>query len=98
MAVLATEAKEKELKFEDIIDRAIAETGMTNAQGAMEEVNRRIQQEIEEEIDKIKENKDLMEEAESWQEFAETLSRMNKEQVESFMGLLQETIKGRSFE
>ncbi|MBU0629493.1 MAG: DUF1186 family protein [Candidatus Margulisbacteria bacterium] len=97
LAVLATEAKEKELKFEDIIDRAIAETGMTNAQGAMEEVNRRIQQEIEAEIDKIKDNKDLMEEAESWQEFAETLSRMNKEQVESFMGLLQETIKAKSF-
>lgn len=98
LAVLATEAKEKELKFEDIIDRAIAETGMTNAQGAMEEINRRVQQEIENEITKIKENKDLMEEAESWQEFAETLARMNQQQVESFLGLLQETIKTRSFE
>ena len=42
LAILATEAKEKELKFEDIIDRVIAETGMTNPQGALEEANRRV--------------------------------------------------------
>ena len=93
MAVMATEAKEKELKFEDIIDRAIQETGMTNPQAAMEEVNRKIQQEIEDEIGKIKENKDLMEEAEAWQHFAEVLSRMNEEQVENFLGLLKDTIR-----
>jgi len=93
MAVLATEAKEKELKFEDIIDRAIAETGMTNPQSAMEEANRRTQKDIEEEIVKIKENKDLMEEAESWQEFAEVLARMNQDQVEGFLGLLKATIR-----
>ncbi len=93
LAVLATEAKEKELKFEDIIDRAIEETGMTNPQSAMEEANRRQQKEIEDEIIKIKENKELMDEAESWQEFAEILSRMNGEQVEGFLGLLKETIR-----
>jgi len=93
LAILATEAKEKELKFEDIIDRVIEETGMTNAQGAMEEANRKLQQEIEEEIVKIKENKDLMDEAESWQQFAEVLARMNEEQVTGFLGLLKETIK-----
>lgn len=92
LAVLATEAKEKELKFEDIIDRVIAETGMTNAQGAMEEANRRVQKEIEEEIVKIKDNKDLMEEAEAWQNFAEVLSRMNEEQVEGFISLIRQTI------
>jgi len=93
LAILATEAKEKELKFEDIIDRVIAETGMTNPQGALEEANRRTQKEIEEEIIKIKENKDLMEEAESWQQFAELLSNMNEEQISGFLGLLQETIR-----
>ena len=93
MAILATEAKEKELKFEDIIDRAIQETGMTNPQSALEEANRRTQKEIEEEIAKIKENKDLMEEAESWQEFAEVLARMNQDQVEGFLGLLKATIR-----
>jgi len=34
-----------------------------------------------------------MEEAESWQEFAEALARMNKDQVEGFLGLLKETIR-----
>ena len=94
LAVLATEAKEKELKFEDIIDRVIQETGRTNPQAAMEEANRKLQQEIEDEIIKIKENKELMEEAETWQEFAEVLSKMNVEQVEAFLGLLKETIRG----
>jgi len=94
LALLATEAKEKELKFEDIVDRVIEETGMTNPQAAMEEANRKLQKEIEEEIIKIKENKELMEEAESWQDFAEVLSRMNEEQVEGFLGLLKETIRG----
>lgn len=93
LAVMAAEAKEKELKFEDIIDRAIQETGMTNPQAAMEEVNRRVQQEIEDEIGKIKENKDLMDEAEAWQHFAELLAHMNEEQVESFLGLLKESIR-----
>lgn len=93
LALLATEAKEKELKFEDIIDRVISETGMTNAQGALEEANRKLQREIEDEIVKIKSNKELMEEAEAWQEFAEILGRMNAEQVEGFLGLLKETIR-----
>jgi hypothetical protein len=92
MAALAVEAKEKELKFEDIIDRVIAETGMTNPQGAMEEANQKRQKEIENEITKIKENKDLMEDAESWQNFAELLTNMNEEQVESFIGLLKSEI------
>lgn len=94
MAVLASEAKEKELKFEDIIDRVIQETGMTNPQSALEEANRKLQKEIEEEIIKIKENKELMEDAEAWQNFAELLASMNEEQVEGFLGLLHETIKG----
>lgn len=93
MAALAIEAKEKELKFEDIIDRVIQETGMTNPQGAMEEANRKRQQEIEAEIDKIKENKDLMDEAESWQHFGELLASMNQEQVESFIDLIKNEIK-----
>jgi hypothetical protein len=93
LAILATEAKEKELKFEDILDRVIEETGMTNPQSALEEANRKMQKEIEEEVIKIKENKELMEEAESWQEFAEVLSRMNEGQVEGFLGLLKETIR-----
>ena len=65
MALLAAEAKEKELKFEDIIDRVIQETGMTNAQGALEEANRRQQKEIEDEIIKIKENKEVLEDIET---------------------------------
>jgi hypothetical protein len=97
LAILATEAKEKELKFEDIIDRAIAETGLTNPQSALEEANRKQQKEIEDEIIAIKENKELMEDAEAWQEFAQLLSNMNGEQVEGFLGLLKDTINAKSF-
>ena len=93
LALLATEAKEKELKFEDIIDRVIQETGMTNPQSALEEANRKLQEEIEDELVRIKENKELMEEAEAWQEFAEILAQMNEEQVNGFLGLLKESIR-----
>ena len=93
LALLAVEAKEKELKFEDIVDRVIEETGSTNPQSAMEEANRKLQREIEDELIKIKENKELMDEAETWQEFAGVLSRMNEEQVEAFLGLLKATIR-----
>lgn len=93
LAVLASEAKEKELKFEDIIDRVIQETGMTNPQAALEEANRKLQKEIEDELEKIKANKELMEEAEDWQRFARLLSQMNRGQVEAFLGLLRETIR-----
>ncbi|MBN3032926.1 MAG: hypothetical protein JW873_02415 [Candidatus Saganbacteria bacterium] len=93
LALLAAEAKEKELKFEDIIDRVIEETGMTNPQGALEEANRKVQREIEEEIVKIKENKELMDEAEGWRMLEKMLLGMNQEQAESFLGLLKETIR-----
>lgn len=93
LALLASEAKEKELKFEDIVDRVIQETGMTNPQSAMEEANRKLQEEIENELIRIKENKELMEDADAWQSFAELLGRMTEEQVEGFLGLLKETIK-----
>lgn len=93
MAILAAEAKEKELKFEDIIDRVIQETGLTNPQGAMEEASRRKQKEIEDEIIAIKENKELMDDAESWQLLEKMLLNMNEEQARGFLGLLQETIK-----
>jgi hypothetical protein len=93
LAILAVEAKEKELKFEDIIDRVIQETGITNPQAAMEDANRKLHKEIEDEIVRIKENKELMEDAQTWQEFASVLSRMNEEQVEGFLGLLKETIR-----
>lgn len=95
MAALATEAKEKELSFEEIIQKAIEETGMTNPQAALEEANRLMQEEIEEILEQIKTNKDLMEEAESWEEFGKILEHeLSQDQVESFLGLLKEHIKG----
>jgi len=95
MAALAHDAKEKELSFEDIIEKVIKETGITQPQGALEEANRKLQKEIDIEIKKIKENKELMEEAESWKELAEMLeTKLSKEQVEDFVGLLEGEIKG----
>ena len=93
LAVMATDAKDKELKFEQIIQRVIDMTGLTNAQAAMEEVNRRMQQEIEETLNEIKSNKDLMEEAEAWQTFADVLEKkLSPEQLEAFFGIIRETI------
>ncbi len=94
MAALAHDAKEKELSFEDIIEKVIKETGISSPQGALEEANRKLQKEIDKEIKKILENKELMEEAHSWEELAEMLeNQMTEDQVNNFVGLLEEEIK-----
>jgi DNA primase len=97
LAALATEAKEKEIaaeEFERILEEVIKLTGLKEPQAAMEEANRRLQKEIELELEKIKANKELMEEAEDWQKFAELLSKMNAEQVEALLGLLKQEVRG----
>lgn len=96
LAALATEAKEKEVatqEFERILEEVIKLTGLKDPQAAMEAANEKLRKEIEAELEKIKKNKDLMEEADSWQKFGELLSQMNKEQVEAFIGLLQSEIR-----
>ena len=96
LAALATEAKKKEIaaeEFERILNEVIELTGLKDPQAALEEANRKLQKEIELELEKIKANKDLMEEAESWQKFAELLSQMNEEQINAFIGLLQSEIR-----
>jgi hypothetical protein len=96
LAALATEAKEKDVaaeEFERILEEVIKLTGLKDPQAAMEAANKKLQEEIETELEKIKANKELMDEAESWQKFGELLSKMNKEQVEAFIGLLQNEIK-----
>lgn len=93
LAALAMEAKEKELRFDEIIQRVIDMTGITNPEAAMEEASQRLQKEIETTLDEIKGNKDLMEEAQAWQDFAEVLdSKLSKQQVEAFFGIIKETI------
>lgn len=94
MAALAHDAREKELSFDEIVEKVIKETGMVDAQSAMEEANRKLQKEIEDEIDKIKKNKELMEEAYAWEELADILeNRMSQEQVKEFIGILEQEIK-----
>jgi len=94
MAALATEAKKKELSFEEIIQRAIDETGMTNPQAAMEEASRKLQKEIEDELDLIKSDKEMMEEAEAWQTFGEILEHeLSQDQVSSFLEMLKDNIR-----
>lgn len=93
LAALAVEAKEKELSMAKIIERAIEETGMTNSQAAMEEVNNRLQKEIDEILNEIKSNKELMEEAGAWQALGDLLeSNLTKEQVEVFIDLVKSQI------
>lgn len=95
MAALSMDAKEKELSFEDIVDKVIKETGLKNPQAAMEEADRKLQKEIEAELTKIKENKELMEEARSWEDLADLLeSNLTPEQVNNFVSLLESQIKG----
>jgi len=96
LAALATEAKEKEIgadEFERILEEVINLTGLRDPQAALEEANRKLQKEIELEMEKIKANKELMEEADDWQKFADLLIQMNQSQVESFLGLLKDSIK-----
>ena len=96
LSALATEAKEKEISaesFEEILEEAITLTGLRDPQGAMEEANKKRQKEIEIELQRIKENKELMDEADSWEKFGELLSNMKAEQVEAFIGLMQNEIR-----
>lgn len=94
LAALAKEAKEKELSFEEIIQRVIEETGMTNPQAAMEEANKKLQEAIDKTLDDIKQNKELMEEAEAWEAFAKILDgKLSDEQKREFLSLLGESIK-----
>jgi hypothetical protein len=82
LAALTAEAKKKEIateEFERILQKVIEFTGLQEPEAAMEEANRKLQKEIELELEKIKKNKDLMDEADSWQKFAELLTQMNKE-------------------
>lgn len=94
LAALAMEAKEKELSMAKIIERAIEETGMTNPQSAMEEVNHRMQKEIEQVLDEIKSNKELMEEAEAWEALGDLLEHnLTEEQAKAFIDLVQSHIR-----
>ena len=96
LAALATEAKEKEIsanEFEKILEEVIMLTGLKDPQAALEEANKKLQKEIEIELQKIKDNSDLMEEAEDWQRFGDLLYQMNEGQVDSFLGLLKDTIR-----
>lgn len=96
LSALATEAKEKEIgaeTFEEILEEAITLTGLNDPQGALEEANKKRQKEIEIELQRIKENKELMEEADSWEKFGELLANMKAEQVEAFIGLMQNEIR-----
>ncbi len=87
LASAAKEAKEKELSFHEILQRVIDLTGIKNPQGAMEEANRQLQEEIDKTLDDIKSNKELMEEAQGWESFAELLGgQLSKEQLQEFFG------------
>ena len=95
LAVLATEAKEKELSMAKIIEQAIERTGMTNPQAAMEEVDKMLQKEIDAVLDEIKNNKELMEEAEAWEALGDLLeSNLTPEQAQAFIALVESQIKG----
>ena len=96
LAVLATEAKKKELaaeEFERILNKVIELTGLDEPQAAMEEANKKMQKEIEVALQAIKDNKDLMEEAESWESFAEILARLSEGQAESILSMFEQEIK-----
>ncbi len=94
MAALAMDAKEKELSFDEIVEKVIKETGLADVQAAFEEANRKMQKDIEDELEKIKSNKELMEEAQSWEELADLLeNKMTPEQIHSFMGMLEAEVK-----
>jgi hypothetical protein len=95
LAGLAKEAKEKLLSFDDILKKVMDETGITNPQAAMEEANKRLQEEIEATLDEIKQNKALMEEAEAWEAFAQILEgQLSQDQIKEFLNMLGDSVRG----
>ena len=93
-ARLAAYAKEAGPSMAEIVAMAIRETGILNPQAAMEEMNKRVQEEIEKTLEEIKENKELMEEEEAWQAFAALLeSKMTQEQIKGFLNLIGSAVK-----
>jgi len=96
-ARLAAYAREAGPSMADIVAMAIRETGILNPQAAMEEINKRIQEEINKTLEDIKENKELMEEAEAWESFANLLeSKVSEEQIIGFLNLIGSAVKGIS--
>jgi len=96
LSALATEAKKKEIsadEFKRILDEVITLTGLKSPEAAMAAASKKLQEEIEIELQKIKDNKDLMEEAEDWQQFADLLERMGSEQAEAMLSMFNESIK-----
>jgi len=95
MAALAEEIRRHNIPMEKVIEEAIARTGITNPQAAMEEVNKITQQEIEKILDEIKQNKELMEEAEAWQSLGELLEqKLTDDQIRKFLMAMEAQIKG----
>ena len=94
LAAMATEAKgkEKAREFKEILQKVIEFTGISEPEAAMEEASKRLQKEIETELERIKGTKELMEEAEDWQRFADLLERMGPEQAEAMLAMLKEAI------
>jgi len=77
-----------------IVEQAIEETGMTNPQAAMEEVNKRLQVEMDAVLEEIKSNKELMEEAEAWEALGDLLeSNLSQDQLQAFIALVEGHIK-----
>lgn len=94
LAFYASQEKDRELKFMEIIEREILRTGMRDPQKALEAANERLSGEIDSMIKKIKKNKDLMEEAKSWQDLAELLEQeLSEEQVEGFLKMIESGVK-----
>ncbi|MFH1825880.1 MAG: hypothetical protein ABH823_01130 [bacterium] len=96
LAALATEAKKKEIgyeEFERILNQVIELTGLMDPEAALEEANQRLQKEIETELEKIMANKELMDEAKDWEKFAELLANMGQETAQAMIGMLNDSIK-----
>ena len=96
LGAIAAEAKQKEIsgdEFERILEQVINLTGLNEPEAAMAEANRQLQKEIELELEKIKANKDLMDEAHDWEKFGDLLAQMNQDQISAFLGLLKESVR-----
>ncbi|MFH1542898.1 MAG: hypothetical protein ABIE84_07425 [bacterium] len=95
LAALATEAKEvdKQRKFKEILEKVIELTGLKEPEAAMEEASKRLQEEIETELERIQANKELMEEAHDWEKFADLLAGMGEEVAEGLIATLKESIR-----
>lgn len=94
LQILARQVPHEDMPFPQFLKWAMDVTRAQNPQAAVEEVNRRLQKEIEDLVEQIKENKEWAEETAAWARLGDLLEReLTPEQREQLENMLQEHLR-----